>query len=176
MALMVLVLWMYYAQYPRRHLARIFGRRSDHDASLVNKGGTAESSEKGGERMLGEGDAADTKAVDSSANDNGAKTTRKPKRSGTTRSQREKARNLMLQSEPRGVIKEVSGGVVMFTEVPRPVRTRDRYPQPPVDWEFEHVHGVRFEVSFFSFFRVDLCQLLSSAIRWRWLLIPFKLE
>ncbi|KAF9569626.1 hypothetical protein CPC08DRAFT_2198 [Agrocybe pediades] len=54
----------------------------------------------------------------------------------------EKERSLMLQSEPRGVIKEVSGGVVMFTEAPRIHPGKDRY---PVDWEFEHVKGVRYE-------------------------------
>jgi len=60
----------------------------------------------------------------------------------------EKERSLMLQSEPRGVIKEVSGGVVMFTEAPRVHPGKDRY---PVDWEFEHVKGVRYEVSLDSF-------------------------
>jgi hypothetical protein len=145
MALVVLVLWIYYAKYPKRQLARIFGRRSDHEPSLED--GSVDL-EKGVERVLGDNDA-DTEVVDSSVDGSGAKSTRKPKRPRTTKSEREKARNLMLQSEPKRVIKEVSGGVVMFTEVPRPVRTRDRYPQPPVDWEFEHVHGVRFEVSLF---------------------------
>ncbi|KAF8912716.1 hypothetical protein CPB84DRAFT_1841161 [Gymnopilus junonius] len=55
----------------------------------------------------------------------------------------EKERFRMLQSEPRGLIKEVSGGVVMYTEVPRPAMPkRERY---PADWEFERVHGVRYE-------------------------------
>ena len=57
----------------------------------------------------------------------------------------EKERSKMLQSEPRGLIKEVSGGVVMYTEVPRPAMPkRERY---PVDWEFERAHRARFEVS-----------------------------
>ncbi|KAH9486883.1 hypothetical protein JR316_0000948 [Psilocybe cubensis] len=53
--------------------------------------------------------------------------------------------SVLLQSEPRGLVKEVSGGVVMFTEAPRAALLpgKDRY---PVGWEFEHVDGVRFEV------------------------------
>jgi len=174
MAFVVLVLWMYYAQYPRRHLTWIYGSRLDHDSSLVNEGGTAESSEKDGERV---GHDADIKVVDSSADGSGSKPTQKSKRPRTTRSQREQARNRMLQSEPRGVIKEVSGGLVVFTEVPRPVRTRDRCPQPPVDWEFEHVHGVRFEVSFFFFWIcARFCHLSfdgdgSNSARMKWMLI-----
>ncbi|PPQ64383.1 hypothetical protein CVT26_002090 [Gymnopilus dilepis] len=57
----------------------------------------------------------------------------------------EKERSKMLQSEPRGLIKEVSGGVVMYTEVPRPAMPkRERY---PIDWEFERAHRARFEPS-----------------------------
>jgi hypothetical protein len=149
MALVAVALWMYYARYPRRHLARLFRTRSDHDR--LADGGT----EKGG----GEEDDEDVKVVDSPVDGSGAKR----KRPATSSSEKERARNLMLQSEPKGVIKEVSGGVVMYTEVPRAARGRDRQPQSPVDWEFEHVHGVRFEVSdlFFFFFFLSL----TSAIR-----------
>ncbi|KIM48151.1 hypothetical protein M413DRAFT_22691 [Hebeloma cylindrosporum] len=136
MVLVAVALWMYYARYPRRHLARIFNTRSDHD-TLAN--GVAE---KGGGG--GDDDDGDVKVVDSSVDGGGGA---KPKRPTTSSSEKERARNMMLQSEPKGVIKEVSGGVVMYTEAPRAVRSRDRYPQPPVDWEFEHVHGVRFEVT-----------------------------
>jgi len=133
MAIVAVGLWMYYARYPRRHLARLFRTRSDHDT--IANGDT----QKGGGD---DGDDGDVKvAVDSSAGGGGAK----PKRPTTSSSEKERARNLMLQSEPKGVIKEVSGGVVMYTEVARAVRGRDRHPQSPVDWEFEHVHGVRFE-------------------------------
>jgi len=55
----------------------------------------------------------------------------------------EKERSQMLQSEPRGLIKEVSGGVVMYTEVPRPAMPkRERH---SVDWDFERVRGVHYE-------------------------------
>ena len=137
LAIVAVGLWMYYARYPRRHLARLFRTRtrSDHD-TLANGG-----AKKGGGE---DGDDGDVKvAVDSPVDDDGGA---KPKRPTTSSSEKERARNLMLQSEPKGVLKEVSGGVVMFTEVPRAVRSRDRHPQSPVDWEFEHVHGVRFEV------------------------------
>ncbi|KAF8168046.1 hypothetical protein B0H34DRAFT_792703 [Crassisporium funariophilum] len=42
------------------------------------------------------------------------------------------------------VVKQVAGGMVVFTEAPRALQGRERY---PVDWELEHVHGVRFEVN-----------------------------
>ncbi|PPQ88621.1 hypothetical protein CVT25_010198 [Psilocybe cyanescens] len=62
----------------------------------------------------------------------------------TTPAVSEKERSTILQSEPRGLVKEVSGGVVMFTEAPRAALPgKDRY---PIGWEFEHVDGVRFEV------------------------------
>lgn len=69
-----------------------------------------------------------------------------PEDSPDMRAISEKERSTMLQSEPKGLIKEVSGGVVMFTEAPRPavLPSKDRY---PMGWEFEHVKGVRFEVS-----------------------------
>ncbi|KDR85047.1 hypothetical protein GALMADRAFT_315338 [Galerina marginata CBS 339.88] len=61
----------------------------------------------------------------------------------------EKERSMMLQAEPRGLIKEVSGGIVIYTEPPRAAALpgRDRYPAA-VDSNrgFERVHGVRFEV------------------------------
>jgi len=138
MVLVMLALWMYYGRYPRRQLARIFRKRSDHDTQ-VNEG-----TEKGG-GGLGEDGDGDVK-VDSTVDDSGAKL----KRPATSSSEKERARNQMLQSEPKGVIKEVSGGVVMYTEVPRAARGRDRQPRSPVDWEFQHVHGVRFEVRDFS--------------------------
>jgi hypothetical protein len=152
LALVAIGLWMYYARYPRRHLARLFRTRSDHD-TVANEG-----TEKGGEG----GDDGDVKvAVDPSADGGGAQ----PKRPTTSSSEKERARNLMLQSEPKGVIKEVSGGVVMYTEVPRAVRGRDRNPQSPVDWEFEHVHGVRFEVRRLLFpLLPDFCHSISMAL------------
>lgn len=49
------------------------------------------------------------------------------------------------------VIKEVSGGVVMYTEVPLPKPSlspaRDRHLSGTAEWQMEHVHGVCFEVS-----------------------------
>ena len=147
LVLVMIALWMYYGRYPRRQLARIFRKRSDHDTP-VNEG-----TEKGG-GGLGEDGDGDVK-VDSSVVDG------KQKRPATSSSEKERARNLMLQSEPKGVIKEVSGGVVMYTEAPRAARGRDRQPRSPVDWEFQHVHGVRFEVR--DFF-LDICHSSSMAL------------
>lgn len=150
MALVAFGLWMYYARYPRRHLARLFKRRSDHDT--VANGGM----EKGSD---GDGDG-NVKVVDTPVDGSGAK----PRRPPTSSSEKERARNLMLQSEPKGIIKEVSGGVVMYTEVPRAARGRDRHPRSPVDWEFERVHGVRFEVSDFFCLSPDFCRSISMAV------------
>jgi len=41
-----------------------------------------------------------------------------------------------------GLVKEVSGGVVIFTRVPKALGGRDRF---PVEWEMDHVNGIQLE-------------------------------
>ncbi|KAF8973977.1 hypothetical protein BDZ97DRAFT_412617 [Flammula alnicola] len=148
LVLVIFALWVYFARYPKRKLAHISqsccGRRKKSSNTLRAPGesssSTTSSSRSGSED--GEDDDADDDA--NAAGRPKAKPSRR-----RSEKEKEKERNLMLQAEPKGVIKEVSGGIVMYTEVPRPalLPRRDRYPR--ADWEFEHIHGVRFEIIFY---------------------------
>lgn len=152
------VLWAYLAKYPRRKLNELSqrcgccsARRSKSLSEKSNPGdissttSTSSSNTSRGEFKEGDKEGGEAAAGDEA----GAKSDR---RRAEKAKLREKERNRMLQAEPRGVIKEVSGGVVMYTEVPRPalLPRSDRYPR--TEWEFQHVHGVRFEVSIVSSF------------------------
>jgi hypothetical protein len=48
------------------------------------------------------------------------------------------------------LVKEVSAGMVVFTKVPKALRAKDRH--RPVEWEMDHVNGIRLEVLFLSHF------------------------
>ena len=128
LAVVGFALWVYFAKYPRRKLAAMglcVGRA---------KAGAAPKAGEAGDAALG-----------------GAPDDAEAQRAARDEKEKEKVRNLMLQAEPRGVIKEVSGGVVMYTEAPRPALPPRRDRLPTAEWAFEHVHGVRFEVSCISF-------------------------
>lgn len=55
----------------------------------------------------------------------------------------EKDRRRTLGDADRELVKEVSGGMVVFTKVPKALGGKDRY---PVEWEMDHVNGIRLEV------------------------------
>lgn len=97
LAVVAFALWVYFAKYPRRKLAEMGFCVRRAKAGAAPKAGEA-------------GDAALKGAPDDA----------EAQRTARDEKEKEKARNLMLQAEPRGVIKEVSGGVVMYTEAPRP--------------------------------------------------------
>lgn len=42
--------------------------------------------------------------------------------------------------------KEVSAGMVVFTKVPKALRAKDRHHHHPMEWEMDHVNGIRLEV------------------------------
>ncbi|KAF8807457.1 hypothetical protein BYT27DRAFT_7256058 [Phlegmacium glaucopus] len=48
----------------------------------------------------------------------------------------------IVGSSEKGLSKEVSGGMVVFTQVPKALGAKDRY---PVEWEMDHVHGIKLE-------------------------------
>ena len=48
------------------------------------------------------------------------------------------------------LVKEVSAGMVVFTKVPKALRAKDGH--HPVEWEMDHVNGIRLEVLFLSHF------------------------
>ncbi|KAF9481377.1 hypothetical protein BDN70DRAFT_542122 [Pholiota conissans] len=146
-------LWVYFAKYPRRKLSALSERwgwsccaqrlkaqsspEKPTAGDISRSSSTSSSSShcsRGGDKEGGEAVARNNEGESG-------------KRRAEKEKLREKERNLMLQAEPRGVIKEVSGGVVMYTEVPRPalLPRRDRHHGPRAEWDFEHIHGVRFE-------------------------------
>ena len=51
------------------------------------------------------------------------------------------------KSTPRDseLVKEVSAGMVVFTKVPKALRSKERH-HHPVEWEMDHVNGIRLEV------------------------------
>lgn len=130
LVLIAFALWLRFAKYPRRKLAAA-GWQWGWCGPRPKPADSAASGDAPG------------------AGNDDAEAQRAEKGEKERERERERARNQMLQAEPRGVIKEVSGGVVMYTEVPRPPalvpRSRDRVPTG--EWAFEHVHGVVFEVS-----------------------------
>lgn len=44
------------------------------------------------------------------------------------------------------LVKGVSAGMVVFTKIPKALRTKERH--QPVEWEMDHVNGIRLEVLF----------------------------
>ena len=50
------------------------------------------------------------------------------------------------KSTPRDseLVNEVSAGMVVFTKVPKALRSKERH--HPVEWEMDHVNGIRLEV------------------------------
>ncbi|KAF5312606.1 hypothetical protein D9619_003210 [Psilocybe cf. subviscida] len=226
MAFMVLIGWLYWANYPRRKFPFLYrwGRRSrgqgandveniDVYDSTQSTIVVADSSSSGKlkeiisvgslqqhSRRVDDDDDDKTKcdmSVDAATVGASSRKPRRPAPRKQHRKQRpgqgqrrvrddkrptreeraralEKTRNRMLQAEPGGMVKQVSGGMVMYTKPPRTpapavmrqARERSRHPQQqqqqPVaaDWQFEHVHGVRFELcgpgsSFRSPFRAE---------------------
>ena len=56
------------------------------------------------------------------------------------------------------LVKEVSAGMVVFTRVPKAVRSKEgHHPPPPVEWEMDPVNGIRLEVFFFFACHFSLC-------------------
>ena len=54
----------------------------------------------------------------------------------------EKENSVLGGSEQR-LVNKVSAGMVVFTKVPNALRGKERY---PMDWEMDHVNGIRLEV------------------------------
>ncbi|KAF8203602.1 hypothetical protein BJ912DRAFT_202273 [Pholiota molesta] len=141
-----IVLWAHLAKFPRRKLSELSqrcgccsARRSKPLSEKSNPGEISSTSTSSSNTSRGEFKEGGEAAAGDEA---GAKSDR---RRAEKAKLREKERNLMLQAEPRGVIKEVSGGVVMYTEVPRPALLPRTDRNPRTEWEFQHVHGVRYE-------------------------------
>ena len=52
------------------------------------------------------------------------------------------------QGDSDQLVKEVSAGMVVFTNVPKALRAKDGH--HPVEWEMDHVNGIRLEVLILS--------------------------
>lgn len=55
----------------------------------------------------------------------------------------EKDKGRLRDSEQGGLVKKVSGGMVVFTQAPKALGAKDRY---PLELEMDHVNGIRLEV------------------------------